>query len=167
MSPRPKMNDESPKDYSRLYSEERTQQLPAPQQQQVPKNFCMDGAPRALLYKEVDLRQVVLKLKNLPEVRDDAEKVLSNHYNAFVERKQSSFRVVIKYPPTREEIYVIKVNENTLKAIEAKLPIKGRYRFFFKVPGSGNCLEEIESPDARVPIFNERDGIKQIHLHLF
>lgn len=189
------MNDESPKDYSRLYIE-RQPPPPVPshrarpplpqqppnhhlhnhnqQQQQHVKSATasMDGAFQPLKHREQNkqaLRDIILKLHNPPEsCQLDASRVLNEHYKlCFQKQKLNDYRVLIRYPSVNNkpsETFAVKVESNTLRSIKGKLPIRGNYRFFFKTK---NCLEEVESEDSKVPIYNERDGIKQIQLHLF
>lgn len=164
------MNDERPKDYSQVYTDDFTPIASSRNHRPQKLIGSLDGASHALKHREkIDLREVVLKLKNLPECQSDANYALSEHYKlCFVKPKNvMNYRVLIKYPVINnkaDEIYAVRINQNTLKAVKDKLPKPGNFRFFFKTP---NCLEEIESDDSTVPIYNESNGIKQIQVFLF
>lgn len=171
------MADEGPKDYSRLYTEERPPPIPSGrggQSNRLHQKLAllqMDGASQALKHRELDLKEVVSKLQNhITSCNSHAKEALSEHYTSFVGAKHAKYRVLIKYPNSisssnkGDEVYAVRVHSNTLRAVREKLPRRGNFRYFFR---THNCLEEIESDDTPVPIYTEKEGYKQIHVHLF
>lgn len=172
-------DDGGPKDYSRLYIEERQPPMPSsrshhniitnhPTIKHKLGPFQMDGACHPLKHRELDLREVVLKLQDhITQANSHAKDALSQHYTSFVKAKRPKYKVMIEYPKVSNQedvVYAIRIHVNSLHAVKDKLPRRGNYRYFFK---TSSCLEEIESDDAPVPIYAEKDGYKQIFLHLF
>lgn len=169
------MADEGPKDYSLLYNDERPPPIPTGRAtnklHQKLVSLQMDGASQGLRHRELDLKEVVSKLQNhkITLCNSHAKDALSEHYTSFVGSKNNAkFRVLIKYPSNSaskaDEIYAVRVHTNTLRAIRDKLPRRGNYRYFFR---THNCLEEVELDDSPVPVYTEKEGYKQINVHLF
>lgn len=133
----------------------------------------MDGSFVQPKHREqsIDLLQVVAKLESLPKEnhRAYAMESLHKHYSSFVNRRKSNqaeragYRAYIQYHDEKDT-YVVRVENNTLKAVRDKLPKRGNYRYFFK--RLGNTCEEVEFDEALVPLY-EKDGLKQIYCQVF
>lgn len=136
------------------------------------KHDRFDGRQVAPKHREqLDLAMVVAKLKQLPkeDSRAYAMGTLNEHYTSFTNRRRvdqnerTSFRVCIQYSGEKDT-YVVRVNQNTLKAIKDKMPKRGNYRYFFR--SRDLTCEELESDDSMVP-YHEKDGRKLIYCQVF
>lgn len=158
------MADGPPKDYSRMYSEDSNDAI----------HKRLDGAHQApkqvreqagLNNQSVDLQKVVAKLNQLP--REDhsvyARDTLRNHYSSVFIRRRRDYKVHIQYF-VEGQTYVVRTSQNTLAAVREKMPIRGNYRYFFRL--HENTCEEIESNESKVP-YHEKDGQKLIYCQVF
>lgn len=157
------MADGRPKDYSSLYCEDKP---PVPSTRGRPYK-SLDGSFVPQKHREqLDLRQVVAKLENLPKDCHSvyAMDTLNKHYsNVFVNRRKAGFKVYINYCEEKDT-YVVRTENNTLRAVKDKLPKRGNHRYFFKQ--LDNTCEEVELEDSIVP-YHEKDGSRQIYCQVF
>lgn len=135
----------------------------------------LDGshvAPKHREQQSIDLMKVVAKLQQLPKEnhRAFAMDTLSKHYSSvFTNRKRhdqkerAGFRVYIQYSGEKDT-FVVRVEQNTLRAIRDKMPKRGNYRYFFRSQDS--TCEEHEVDGSVVP-YHDRDGQKQIYCQVF
>lgn len=120
-------------------------------------------------YSSVFPRRQTSEQRNMNTINTNSRIINNNTHNIVDQNhnnntnSNSSYRVCIKYHNQRD-IYVVRVNHNTLKAVVNKLPIKGTYRYFFR--HEDNTNEEIESEQARVP-YHEKEGQRQIYCQIF
>lgn len=142
----------------------------------------LDGgfiAPKHREKATVDLRKVVEKL-NLYSKENDVNAhsmdTLNHHYSSvFRNRRRTmsteqsvkekrAYRVFIQYSGEKET-YVVKVDQNNLKSIKNKMPIKGNYRYFFRSRDDITC-EELEYDSSIVP-YHDKDNQKHIYCQVF
>lgn len=185
-------DDEHPKDYSALYSEDSSRSLGLPLSNtcatpkiknldiSVRSNTCrtknyqkpvLDGA-RSFRRPESDLFSNVAKLQNHQQ-KDQcayALETLSKHYSSVFSnrrktdnKKEALFKAFIQYSE-ENDTYVVRVEKNTLRSVKDKLPKRGNYRFFFKQL-DGTC-EEIELDESIVP-YHVKGESKYIYCQVF
>lgn len=126
-----------------------------------PKTF--DGRiPTQKRESTLDTALLFAKLKQLEDAdrkSNYAMHTLNEHYKTVF-----NYRVCIKYHDDKYA-YIVRVTQNTLKAVRDKLPIRGMYRYFFR--GEDNEHIEIEDENAIVPYEDGKDGQKHIYCHVF
>lgn len=137
----------------------------------------LDGSHATPYHREqsVDLMKVVAKLNQLPKDNHHAYAMdtLNKHFSTVFtnrrrfndqkEQQKIGFRVYIQYSGEKDT-FVVRAEQNTLKAIRDKMPKRGNYRYFFRSRDS--TCEELEFDESTVP-YHEKDGQKQIYCQVF
>lgn len=184
--------DDAPKVYSNLeFDDCRPRPLPTSRcindslpQPPRPSQYCSKNAssihpPKYSAPKTNNefLNLVYAKLKEI-EVSEgdrdkDARSTLNMHYNSTIRiprQKKDEYKVYIRYirfdergaPSPHKDVYVVRVDHNTLRKVKDKLPnYRSNMRFFFKAARSELYYEE--ELDNNLIEYTEKNGMRFIH----